>query len=173
MTTFGVPGLSVGVVEQQATTVARGYGVRRLGESARVDEHTLFAIGSNTKAFTAAALAVLVDRGQLKWDDRVADRLPGFRMFDAYASREMTVRDLLVHRSGLGLGAGDLLFFPPTDLTRAEIVQHLRYIPPATSFRSGYAYDNVLYVVAGQLIEQLAGQPWENFIEGQVLDRSA
>ena len=110
MNAFGAPGLSVGVVEQQATTVARGYGVRRLGEAARVDEHTLFAIGSNTKAFTAAALAVLVDRGQLKWDDRVADRLPGFRMFDAYASREMTVRDLLVHRSGLGLGAGDLLF---------------------------------------------------------------
>jgi CubicO group peptidase (beta-lactamase class C family) len=168
MSTFGVPGLSLGVVEQQAT-VARGYGVRRLGEAARVDEQTLFAIGSNTKAFTAAALAVLVDSGQLKWDDRVVDRLPGFRMFDAYASREMTVRDLLVHRSGLGLGAGDLLFFPPTDLSRAEIVERLRYIPPATSFRSGYAYDNVLYVVAGQLIEELAGQPWEKFIEGRVL----
>jgi CubicO group peptidase (beta-lactamase class C family) len=169
MSTFGVPGLSVGVVEHQGATVARGYGVRRLGEAARVDEHTLFAIGSNTKAFTAAALAVLVDSGKLKWDDRVVDRLPGFRMFDAYASREMTVRDLLVHRSGLGLGAGDLLFFPPTDLSRAEVVERLRYIPPATSFRSGYAYDNVLYVVAGQLIEELAGQPWEKFIEGRVL----
>jgi CubicO group peptidase (beta-lactamase class C family) len=169
MSTFGVPGLSLGVLEQQATTVARGYGVRRQGEAARVDEHTLFAIGSNTKAFTAAALAILVDSGQLEWDDRVVDRLPGFRMFDAYASREMTVRDLLVHRSGLGLGAGDLLFFPPTHLSRAEVVQRLRYIPPATSFRSGYAYDNVLYVVAGQLVEELAGQPWEKFIEGRVL----
>jgi CubicO group peptidase (beta-lactamase class C family) len=168
MTTFGVPGLSLGIVEQQAT-VARGYGVRRLGEAARVDERTLFAIGSNTKAFTAAALALLVDGGQLKWDDRVADRLPGFRMFDAYASREMTVRDLLVHRSGLGLGAGDLLFFPPTDLSRAEVVERLRYIAPATSFRSGYAYDNVLYVVAGQLVEALAKQPWEKFIEGRLL----
>jgi CubicO group peptidase (beta-lactamase class C family) len=169
MSTFGVPGFSLGVVEQQATTVARGYGVRRLGEAARVDERTLFAIGSNTKAFTAAALAVLVDRGQLKWDDRVVDRLPGFRMFDAYASREMTVRDLLVHRSGLGLGAGDLLFFPPSDRSRAEIVESLRNIPPATSFRSGYAYDNVLYIVAGQLIEELSMQPWEKFVEGSLL----
>jgi CubicO group peptidase (beta-lactamase class C family) len=169
MTTFGVPAMSVGVIENGTTTHARGYGVRRLGEAARVDERTLFAIGSNTKAFTAAALGMLVDEGRLAWDDRVVDRLPGFRMYDPYTTQEMTVRDLLVHRSGLGLGAGDLLFFPPTDFSRAEIVERLRYIRPATSFRSGYAYDNVLYVVAGRLVEQVSGEPWERFIERRVL----
>ena len=91
-------------------------------------------------------LATLVDEGKLTWDTKVADVLPGFKLQDAYASSEMTVRDLLVHRSGLGLGAGDLMFYPPTDLTRAEIVRNLRYIKPATSFRSTFAYSNMMYV---------------------------
>ena len=100
-----------------------------------------------------AALGILVDQGKIGWDDKVIDRLPGFQMYDPWVTREMTIRDLLVHRSGLGLGAGDLLFVPRTNLSRAESVRRLRYIKPATSFRSGFAYDNILYMVAGQLIE--------------------
>ena len=92
-------------------------------------------------------------QGKIGWDDKVIDRLPGFQMYDPWVTREMTIRDLLVHRSGLGLGAGDLLFVPRTNLSRAESVKRLRYIKPATSFRSGFAYDNVLYMVAGQVIE--------------------
>ncbi len=114
MQKFEVPGALLAVVEPGRAPLAKGYGVRKLGESAPMNEHTLFSIASNTKAFTAAALAILVDEGKLSWDDKVADRLPGFRMYDAYASHEMTIRDLLVHRSGLGLGAGDLLFWPQT-----------------------------------------------------------
>jgi CubicO group peptidase (beta-lactamase class C family) len=168
--TFEVPGMAVSVVENGKTTLAKGYGVRKVGTRDAVDAHTLFPIASNTKAFTAAALAILVDEGKLAWDDRVTDRLPGFRMYDAYVTQEMTVRDLLVHRSGLGLGAGDLMFFPPTDLTRKQIVERLRYIKPATSFRSGYAYDNVLYIAAGALVEQVSGESWEQFVQHRVLD---
>jgi len=164
MRTFEVPGMLLALVEPGQAPLTKGYGVRKLGESAPMDEHTLFSIASNSKAFTAAALAILVDEGKLSWDDKVVDRLPGFRMYDAYATSEMTIRDLLVHRSGLGLGAGDLLFWPESTVSRVELVRRLRYIKPATSFRSGYAYDNVLYVVAGQLIEAVTGDSWENFI---------
>jgi len=162
---FNVPGVAVAVVKDGQVVLAKGYGVRKLGEPAPVTAATLFGIASNTKVFTAAALAMLVDEGKLAWDDRVVDRLPGFQMSDPYVTREMRVRDLLCHRSGLGLGAGDLLFFPATDLTGAEIVQRLRYLPLASSFRSRYAYDNILYTVAGALLEQVSGQTWAQFIQ--------
>lgn len=164
MQQFEVPGALLALVEPGRAPLTKGYGVRKLGESAPMDEHTLFSIASNTKAFTAAALAILIDEGKLSWDDKVADRLPGFRMYDPYVSHEMTVRDLLVHRSGLGLGAGDLLFWPQSTVSREDLVHRLRYIVPATSFRSSYAYDNVLYVVAGEVIEAVSGQSWEDFI---------
>jgi CubicO group peptidase (beta-lactamase class C family) len=165
----GVPGMAVAIVEDGRVTLARGFGVRALGGSAAVDADTLFPTGSTGKAFTVAALAVLVDRGRIGWDDRVIDRLPGFQMYDPWVTREMTIRDLLVHRSGLGLGEGDLLFVPRTNLSRAESVRRLRYLKPATSFRSGFAYDNVLYMVAGQLIEAVTGRSWEQFTAQEVL----
>ena len=169
MRTFDTPGMAVVVVDGDQTTT-HAWGVRKLGASAKVDEHTIFPIGSNTKAFTAAALAILVDEGKLHWNDRVADKLPGFRMYDAYASSEMTVIDLLVHRSGLGLGEGDLMMFPTSNRTRAELVHDIRYLKPAHSFRGGYDYDNVLYVVAGQLVEAVSGQRWEDFVQQRILD---
>ena len=148
-------------------------GVRRqatrLAASA-VDADTIFPTGSTGKAFTVAALGILVDQGKIGWDDKVIDHLPGFQMYDPWVTREMTIRDLLVHRSGLGLGAGDLLFVPRTNLSRAESVRRLRYIKPATSFRSGFAYDNVLYMVAGQLIEAVTGETWEKFVADHVLE---
>src|SRR5205809_4339193 len=150
---LGVPGMAIAIVENGKVTQAKGYGLRKLGSKEPVDADTIFPTGSTGKAFTVADLAILVDQGKIGWDDKVTDHLPGFQMYDPWVTRELTIRDLLVHRSGLGLGAGDLLFVPRTNLTRAESVRRLRYIKPATSFRSGFAYDNVLYMVTGQLIE--------------------
>jgi CubicO group peptidase (beta-lactamase class C family) len=159
-----VPGMAIAIVENGAVTLARGFGVRKLGSPEKVDGDTIFMTGSTGKAMTTAALATLVDTGKLKWDDRVADLIPGFQMYDAWVTREMTLRDLLVHRSGLGLGAGDLLVIPRGTLSRAEVVKRLRFIKPATSFRSGYAYDNILYIVAGHVIDQVSGQPYEDYV---------
>ncbi|WP_372784622.1 serine hydrolase [Phenylobacterium sp.] len=169
--TFQVPGMSVAIVKDGTVLFAKGYGVRAVGKPEKVDADTLFGIGSNTKAFTVAALAVLVDEGKLRWDDKVTDLIPGFRLYDPYVTRELTVRDLLSHRSGLGLGSGDLMLFPPSDFTRAEIIHNLRYLPPASSFRAKYAYDNLLYIVAGDLIPRLTGISWEQFVQTRILDR--
>jgi len=134
MREFGVPGVALAVVHDGRTVVARGYGVRRLGAPAPVDEHTLFGIASNTKAFTCAALATLVEEGRLAWDDPVTKHLPAFQMHDPWVTREVTVRDLVTHRAGLGLGAGDLMWWPSTDFSRAEIVAGVRHLAPATDF---------------------------------------
>jgi CubicO group peptidase (beta-lactamase class C family) len=164
----GTPGMAVAIVEDGRVTLAKGFGVRKQGAPDGVDADTLFLIGSTAKAMTAAALATLVDAGKLKWDDRVVDHMPTFMMNDAWVTRELTVRDLLVHRSGLGLGAGDLLYVPRGSYSRSEIMRRLRYIKPATSFRSAYAYDNILYTVAGQLIEAVTGQTWEAYVREHV-----
>ena len=166
---IGVPGMAIAIVEDDKVTFAKGFGVRKLGSPDKVDADTIFPTGSTGKAFTTADLAILVDEGKLSWDDKVTDRIPGFEMYDPWVTREMTVRDLLVHRSGLGLGAGDLMFVPRSNLSRAETVKRLRYIKPATSFRSGFAYDNVLYLVAGYLIEQVTGETWEKFTADHLL----
>ncbi|HEX2715287.1 MAG TPA: serine hydrolase [Candidatus Acidoferrales bacterium] len=166
---FEVPGLSVAIVKDGRVVLAKGYGVRKLGSPTPVDENTLFGIGSNTKAFTAAALATLVDAGKLSWDDPVYERLPGFQMYDPYVSHEMTIRDLLTHRSGMGLGEGDLLFWPHTTFTREEIIYRLRFMKPASSFRSRYAYDNLLYLAAGQIIPAVTGKPWGDYVRGKIL----
>src|SRR3546814_8531929 len=128
----------------------------------------IFPTSSTGKSVTSAAIAILVNEGKMDWDDNVIDHLPDFRMHDPWVTREMTVRDLLVHRSGLGLGAGDLLYVPRTSRSRADVVRALRHIEPATSFRSGYAYDNILYVVAGELVAAVSGQSWESFIRDRV-----
>ncbi len=163
-----VPGAWVAIVENGQVTHARGYGIRALGGAERVDADTLFQIGSTTKAFTAAALAILVEEGKIGWDDPVIDHLPGFRMYDPWVTREITIRDLLVHRSGLGLGQGDLMFVPSTDISRADLVRRIQFLKPKTSFRSGFAYDNVLYAVAGQVIEAVTGKTWEDFVEARI-----
>lgn len=164
------PGMAVAIVEDGKVVLANGYGVRSMEAGRSADADTLFMIGSTGKAFTAAALATLIDEGKIGWDDKVIDHLPGFQMHDAWVTREMTVRDLLVHRSGLGLGAGDLMMVPRGSLSRQEIVERLRYIKPATSFRSSYAYDNILYIVAGRLIEVVSGQRWEDYMRDHVFE---
>jgi CubicO group peptidase (beta-lactamase class C family) len=168
MRTFEVPGMAVAIVKDGKIVLAKGYGVRRLGDTTPVDEHTMFGIGSNTKAFTTAALAGLVDAGKLSWDDPVYQRLPGFVMYDPYVSHEMTTRDLLTHRSGMGLGEGDLLFWPHSTYTRDEIIYKLRFMKPASSFRSHYAYDNLLYMTAGQIIPAVTGVSWDDYIRQHI-----
>jgi CubicO group peptidase (beta-lactamase class C family) len=169
MKTFDVPGLSLAIVKDGKLVLAKGYGVRKLGDSAPVDENTLFGIGSNTKAFTSASLATLVDAGKMSWDDPVYQRLPGFVMYDPYVSHEMTIRDLLTHRSGMGLGEGDLLFWPHTTYSRDDIIYRLRFMKPQSSFRSKYAYDNLLYMTAAQIVPAVTGQSWEDYVREKIL----
>jgi CubicO group peptidase (beta-lactamase class C family) len=169
MKSFDVPGIAIAVVKDGKVIATQGFGVRKLGQPAPVDGKTLFEIASNSKAFTATALAMLVDEGQLAWDDPVTKHLPDFQMYDAYVTHEMTVRDLLTHRSGLGLGAGDLLWWPTTNFSTDEIIEKLRYIRPATSFRNSYAYDNLLYIVAGKIIAQKSGKSWGDTVRERIL----
>jgi CubicO group peptidase (beta-lactamase class C family) len=163
-----VPGVAVAVVKDGKVVFAQGYGVRTLGDTGRVDAHTLFQIASNTKAFTTAALAMLADEGKLTWDDPVTQHLPDFQLYDPYVTREFTVRDLVTHRSGLGLGAGDLLWFH-SNYDRAQIIHRIRAAKPASSFRSRYAYDNVLYIAAGEIVPTVTGKSWDDFIKARIL----
>ena len=164
MQTFEVPGMAMAIVKDGKVVLLKGYGVRKLGETTPVDENTLFGIGSNSKAFTAAALATLVDAGKISWDDPVYERLKGFQMYDPYVSKEMRIRDLLCHRSGLGLGEGDLMFWPHTTFTRDEVVYRVRYLKPKTSFRTTYAYSNLMFVTAGQVVAEVSGKSWDQYL---------
>jgi CubicO group peptidase (beta-lactamase class C family) len=167
MREFEIPGLALAIVTPGATPVVQGHGLRMLGEPHPVDGDTVFAIASNTKAFLCACLALLVDEGRLGWDDAVVRHLPEFRMADPAVTAMMTVRDLLVHRSGLPQGAGDLMQFPRTDHTMAEVLQALPHFRPS-GFRNGYAYDNCLYLVAGVLLERVSGLGWDDFVETRI-----
>jgi CubicO group peptidase (beta-lactamase class C family) len=165
---FEVPGIAVAIVKDGQVVLARGYGLRDRERNLPVDAHTLFAIASNTKAFTAASLSMLADDGKLELDDRVTEHLPWFRMSDPFVTREMRIRDLLAHRSGLGLGAGDLLYWPGTDYSTEEVARRLRDVPLDGSFRARYAYDNILYGVAQLVIEQASGQPYDEFLRTRI-----
>lgn len=169
MDEFKVPGMAVSVVHGGAVVYSGGRGVRETGMSGPVDDRTLFQIGSVSKAFTAASLALLVDEGKVQWDAPVIDYLPEFRMHDAWVTREFTVRDLLTHRSGLPLGAGDLLIFPDAKSSRDEVIRAMRYFEPVSSFRSKFDYDNLLYIVAGEVVARVAGMPFEEFLEQRLL----
>ena len=167
---FDVPGIAVCVIKDGKVVHSRGYGVRSLATRQPVDENTLFGIASNSKAFTTAALGMLVDEGRLQWDDKVRKYIPEFRLHDPYVTEEFTIRDLLCHRSGLGLGAGDLMFFPDSsDFTIPDILHNLAFLKPVTSFRSAYAYDNNLYIVAGEIVARVSGMSWEEFIERRIM----
>jgi len=167
---FEVPGIAIAVVQDGQVLLERGWGVRELGQPAKVDGHTLFAIASNTKAFTAASLSILADEGKLSLDDRVTEHLPWFRMSDPYVTADMRVRDLLTHRSGLGLGAGDLLFWPGSDYSTEDVVRRLKDVPLKTGLRERYAYDNILYATATLVIEQASGQPYAQFLQQRFFD---
>ncbi len=169
MARFDVPGMAVAVVEDGKVAYAKGFGVRHLDTKEPVNADTLFGIASNTKAFTSAALAMLVDEGKLSWDDKVIDHIPEFRLYDPYATREMTIRDLLSHRSGLGLGQGDLMIWPDTDKSITDILAGLQHLKPQSSFRSTYAYNNLMFVTAGEVVARVSGMSWQDFVEQNML----
>ena len=168
---FDVPGIAVAVVQDGEIVFSRGYGRRTQDSaSAPVDARTMFAIGSNTKEFTATALAQLVDQGKLGWNDRIIDHMPEFRVADPSITRDFRVSDLLTHHSGMGQGAGDLMLFSHSTFTRPEILAALPFMPFTAPFRSDYAYNNLLYVVAGALVERMTGQRWEEVVQKHLID---
>ena len=169
MDTWGGPGMAIAIVKDDKVVLAKGYGVRELGKPDKVDENTLFAIASNTKAFTAASLAILVDEGKVRWDDRVTKFLPDFRLYDPWVSSQMTIRDLLSHRSGLDTFSGDLLWYDTT-YTTDEIIRRARYLKPVSDFRTKYGYQNLMFITAGRVIEKASGMKWADFVRSRILD---
>ena len=162
-----VPGLAIAVVKDGRIVFAKGYGVREIGRPAPVDTQTLFAIGSTTKAMTAASIGMLVDEGKLKWDDRVTKILPSFQLADPYVTRELTVRDLLTHRAGLG--NADVLWYR-SDNSADEVIRRVRFVEPAYSLRSSFIYQNIMYAVAGQVVATESGMPWERFVRTRIFE---
>ncbi|MEI6894050.1 MAG: serine hydrolase [Colwellia sp.] len=168
MRTFQVPGVAVAIVKDNKVVMSKGFGVIKYGNSEKVTPDTLFGIASNTKAMTVALLASLVDEGKLTWQTKVIDIIPEFQMPNPYVTREFTISDLLAHNSGLGLGAGDLMIWPHTSLTNADIIKGLKYLPEASSFRSEFAYDNLMYIIAGEVISRVVGQSWREVIQTRI-----
>ncbi len=166
-TDWGIPGMAVGIVKGDSLVYARGFGVREAGKPDPVDANTLFAIGSNTKSFTATAAAMLVDEGKLRWDDRAIDRYPGFQLFDPYVTREIRIRDLLSHRSGLGR-RGDALWYGTT-FSRDEIIRRVRFLEPNAGFRTEMGYQNIMYLVAGEIVGRVSGLGWDGFVTQRIL----
>jgi len=169
MKSFNVPGIAVGIVKDGKIIHSKGYGQRSLKTQLPVTSNTLFGIASNSKAFTAAALGILVEQGKIKWEDHVRDYIPEFKLYDPYVTEHFTIKDLLTHRSGMGLGAGDLMFFPDSsDFSLKDIIHNLRYLPQVSEFRTKYDYDNNLYIVAGEVIARVSGQSWDDFVEQNI-----
>jgi CubicO group peptidase (beta-lactamase class C family) len=160
-----VPGLAIAIVKDDKIVYAKGYGLRELGKSAPVDEHTIFAIGSSSKAFTSALIAMLVDEKKLKWDDPVTKYLPGFQLYDPYVTREMTVRDLLTHR--IGLEGGDQLWYA-TPYSREEVLRRIRYLEPSSSMRSRFGYQNIMFLAAGQIVPSVTGKIWDDLVAERI-----
>ena len=163
---WNIPGLAVTVVKDGRVVFAKGYGVRELGKPAPVDTHTLFAIGSTTKAMTAAAVGILVDDGKVAWDDPVTKYLPWFQLEDPYVTRELTLRDLLTHRGGIP--NTDFLWYG-TDNSSSDILRRMRLVRPETSMRSHFTYQNVMYLAAGEVVAAASGMPWDAFIRTRIL----
>jgi len=167
---FNVAGIAIGVIKDGKVVHAKGYGVKSVNTKEKVNDYTLFGIASNTKAFTATALAILVERGKLTWEDKVVSHLPEFKMYNSYVTENFNIQDLLTHRSGLGLGAGDLMFIPPgTDFTIEDILTSFQYFKPQSAFRTKFDYDNLLYLVAGELVARLSGKSYEEFVNENIL----
>ena len=165
---FNVPGMAIAIVKDDSVVLAKGYGLRQLGLPDRVDDETLFAIASNTKAFTSASLAILVDQGTLAWDDRVQRFYPEFQLYDPYVSADMRIEDLLSHRSGLGTFSGDLIWYG-TPYSREEVVSRARYLKQAYPFRAGYGYSNIMFIAAGIVLERSSKMSWEDFVTEKIL----
>lgn len=168
MATHGGPGMAIAIVKDDKTVFAKGYGTRELGKNSPVDENTLFAIASNSKAFTTASLAILIDEKKLAWDDKVSKYLPDFEMYDPWVTSELTVRDLVTHRVGLDTFSGDLLWYETT-YSSDDILKRVRYLKPVSSFRTRYGYQNLMFIAAGKIVEKVSGKPWCAFVTERIL----
>ncbi len=168
---FKVAGVAVAVVKDGKVIHSKGYGVADINYKIAVNENTNFQIGSNTKAFTSTALAILEDEGKIQWTDKVIDHIPEFKMYDDYVTQHFNIQDLLTHRSGLGLGVGDLMFFPDgSDFTIKDIVSCFQYFKPVSAFRTQFDYDNLLYMVAGEVIARASGMSYELFVQKRIIE---
>jgi CubicO group peptidase (beta-lactamase class C family) len=168
---FKVAGASIAVVKDGKVIHQKGYGVTSIETQKRVNECTNFEIASNTKAFTTAALSILEDEGKLKWTDKVKDHLPEFKMYNDYVTENFNIQDLLTHRSGLGLGVGDLMFFPDgSNFTVKDVLTSFQYFKPVSAFRTKFDYDNLLYIVAGEVIARASGMSYEQFVQKRIIE---
>ncbi len=167
MKDWQVPGLAISIVKDDSLIFARGFGVREIGKAAKVDEHTIFAVASNTKAFTATLLAMLVDEGKISWNDRVIDYMRDFQMYDPYVTREINIKDLLTHRSGLPTFGGDHLWIGSTR-SREDIIARIRYLEPTEPFRTKFQYQNLMFLVAGELMPKITEQSWDDAIKERI-----
>lgn len=168
MATHGGPGMAIAIVKDDKLAFAKGYGTRDLGKQDPVDENTLFAIASNSKAFTTASLAILVDEKKVAWDDKVTKYLPDFQMYDPWVTSELTVRDLVTHRVGLDTFSGDLLWYETT-YSADDILKRVRYLKPVSSFRTRYGYQNLMFIAAGKVVEKASGKKWCDFVTERIL----
>ncbi len=169
MKDWKIPGMAVAIVKDGKIAMAKGFGVKEFSKPEKVDEMTLFAIASNTKAFAAATLAILVDEGKIKWDDRVRDYLPYFKLYDPYVTEEMRINDLLCHRCGLGTFSGDLLWYE-TPYTTEDVIKRAQYLKPTFGFRSGYGYSNIMFMAAGEVVAAATGKKWKDFVEERIFN---
>lgn len=171
MEKFNVAGIAVAIVKDGRIIHEKGYGVKSITTKQPVDAHTNFQIASNSKAFTTAALSILIDEGKIAWKDRVKTYIPEFKMYNDYVTENFLIEDLLCHRSGLGLGVGDLMWFPDgADFTIKDVLNNFQYFKQESPFRTQFAYDNQLYIVAGELIARVSGMTWEKFVQTRILD---
>ncbi|MBC3845896.1 serine hydrolase [Winogradskyella echinorum] len=170
LTTFDVPGISVGIFKDGEVVYAKGHGVRSLTNKKDMNANTLVGVASNSKGFTCFALAMMIEEGKLNWDDPVRKHIPEFQLNDPWVTENFTVRDLVTHRSGMGLGAGDLMFFPEgNDFNVIDVIKNVKYLEPETSFRSKFAYNNNMFIIAGEVLKRVSGLSWEDFIETKIM----
>lgn len=167
---WNVPGMGIAIVSHDSVLFAKGYGITDITTRQAVDANTLFALASNTKAFTSTSLAMLVDRGELNWNDKVIEHLPWFAMYNPYVTTEMTVEDLLSHRSGLKTFSGDLIWYGST-YSREDIIRKARHLKPAYGFRENFGYSNLMFITAGELIPTITGRSWDDFVQEELLDK--
>lgn len=170
MKDFELPGLAIGIVQKDSPTYLKGFGTREIDKDFPVDENTIFGIGSISKSFTALTLGILVDQGKITWDDRVTEYLPDFKLYDPYVTDNFTIRDLLTHRSGLKAISTGTLFYH-SNLSRTEIIEKLRYLKPVGDYRTVPAYQNVMYMVAGEIVRVVSGTSWDEFLQTNVFDK--
>lgn len=169
MKDWKMPGFSVAIVKNDSVIFVKGYGVRNINKSDPVDENTLFVIASCSKAFTTASLAILVDQGKIKWDDPVTKYLPDFQMYDPWVTKEISIRDLTSHKSGLETYSGDFLWLNST-YDRKEVINRARYLKPTSSFRSKYGYQNIMFITAAEVIKAVTDTSWSDYIKTHILD---